>query len=635
METNDPSTSTASTGSKHVTTYASLAEEFNRSPARHGYMNSGVSSSKGVDYDSRFAIVINADADIPQQLYADAVSDILKCPTALNYIGRRSNKLLIFLNKVSYVQAVVSTGIYVKNKWVEAKFLEAPIKKVVISNVNPDVPNGVLLNYLKRYGEIVEAPKPMSAGLKGDLSHVRSLRRECGMILADGHTDIDDSFEFTRGKYTHRIFIATGGLVCFECKRRGHTRNFCPTLRNVQQQEKPLEKKDIIKTRDVRKMPEIDDDGFQTVTKGRRTKNLSTRQLADDNTVQRHIPEEEEKEEEESHVGTTVGAYETSSDESSSDSVVKVKKTSKKNKLRMSSDKSSKSVKTRVMNTDIVSTDKSTENQPTSSTTVIPTVSSSTVISTTDTHPTVASTTVTTPTVAPTTVAQRVTVTNTTPFTVSSNVNYNILDPKSSAPIFTLSSTDTKTTSLNSRDDFPPLFAISDDVNMTLDTPPPPNIKRPRAFSFPELEDAEPPPKQPIVLKDASSLSQSQRCDSLSSLCSTVSVSSSVLCDDSEDEEMAQLAAQQDLTIPPHSQEEVLSFFMSIKKKKKHLRRCEDFYPDLRYLLRQLIELKLVTGLATTDKKRLYKLIKLIRKELLQRKSINSAVSDSELVYSL
>lgn len=607
MEPNDPSnTSTSSTGSKKVT-YASLADEFNRSPSRHGFMNSGVTSSKGEDFDSRFAIIINSAEDIPQQFYADAVSDMLKCPSALTYIGRRSNRLVIYLNKVSYVQAVVSSGIYVKNKYVRVNFLEAPIKKVVLSNVNPDVPNGLLINYLKKYGQIVEEPKPMSAGLKGKLSHVRSLRRECGMILSDGITDVDDSFEFTRGKFTHRIFVATGGLICFECRKRGHTRNYCPTLRNQQQHDAPAQKK-----KDDLEVPKVDDDGFQTV-RGRRTRD-GRKTAPTSPTIELHAPQLI-PEEEETPVETTAGTVETSLDRSSdisgdtSDKVLK--KTNDRNKIK-SSARSKNSAKfsdeaSDIVKPDVVLTDKST----------VMSTSSATVV-----------TTVTTSTVKPLTVN----VTNTVPSTVSSNVNYNILDPKPSAPIFTVTPTVTKTTSLISTDDFPPLITFSDEVNMTLETPPPPNIKRSRADSFPELEEAEPPFKQHVVLTDEPPSLPLERSDSLSSLSSSVSLSSSILCDESEAEEMAELAAQQDLTIPPHSQEEVLSFFISMKNKKNQLSRCEDFYPDLRYLLRQLNELKLITGMATTNKKRLYKLTKLIRTELLQRKRLNSAVTDNDIL---
>ena len=69
--------------------------------------------------------------------------------------------------------------------------------------------------------------KSLSAGFKSSISHVKSLRRVCYMILDDAHSILNDSFNVYNGKYTNHIYVSTEGLVCFKCGVKGHYASDC------------------------------------------------------------------------------------------------------------------------------------------------------------------------------------------------------------------------------------------------------------------------------------------------------------------------------------------------------------------------------------------------------------------------
>ena len=175
------------------------------------------------------AIVIDPIDGVTGHQYSKAVAEVVGNKT-VTHVGRKSGKVILYLKDTTFVTQVINSGIGVAGQHVNVTPLTSQSKRVVISNVNPDIPNQLLRSYLKRYGEISTSVFPLSAGFKDELSHVLSLRRACRMFLKDEYQQLDTSFDFPYNGQNHRVFVAVDGLMCFYCKKRNHIRANCPEL---------------------------------------------------------------------------------------------------------------------------------------------------------------------------------------------------------------------------------------------------------------------------------------------------------------------------------------------------------------------------------------------------------------------
>ena len=85
--------------------------------------------------------------------------------------------------------------------------------------------------FLERHRKVVKAPFRLSAGYPAAQRHVLSFRRQCGIIM-DEVTQIDEEHTFEYNGRLHLIFISTDGLICFNCRTRGHIARICPQRAN-------------------------------------------------------------------------------------------------------------------------------------------------------------------------------------------------------------------------------------------------------------------------------------------------------------------------------------------------------------------------------------------------------------------
>ena len=176
------------------------------------------------DVNINHAIEIDPVDGISAFEYSKAVAEVVT-NQAIKYVGRRSGKVIVYLKDVSFVTNVTNQGINVGETHYNVTPVIAPIRKVVISNVNPEIPDQVIISHIKEYGEIAKPLIRMSAGFPSPFQHVLSFRSQCGMILKDEVRD--DSHVIFYGSRFHHNFISTDGVVCFRCRKRGHIRKDC------------------------------------------------------------------------------------------------------------------------------------------------------------------------------------------------------------------------------------------------------------------------------------------------------------------------------------------------------------------------------------------------------------------------
>ena len=225
--------------------------------------------------DVRHAIEISSIDGVPVYDFSKAVADVVG-PRAVKYAGRQSGKVILYLSDSSFVDQISTTGITVGSIYRDVTPVVTPIRKVLISNINPEVPDRVIMPFLERHGNVVKPPTRLSAGYPAPQRHVLSFRRQCGIIMTDNEQQIDEDHRFEYGGRSHRIFISTDGLVCFQCRSRGHIARNCPQRAETgsveHQDNTPKRHENNTQTNHV------DEDGFTLVQpkKGYNIKNKKT-----------------------------------------------------------------------------------------------------------------------------------------------------------------------------------------------------------------------------------------------------------------------------------------------------------------------------------------------------------------------
>ena len=184
-----------------------------------------------INENINFSLSLDPLDGITGHQYYKAVAEVVGNKT-VTHVGRKSGKVILYLKDTTFVTQVINSGIGVAGHHVKVAPLTLQSIRVVISNVNTDIPNQLIRSYLNRYREINTSIFPLSAGFKDELSHVLSLRKACRMVLKDLHQQLDTFFDFPYNGQNHRVFVAVDGLMCFYCKKRNHIRANCPELKN-------------------------------------------------------------------------------------------------------------------------------------------------------------------------------------------------------------------------------------------------------------------------------------------------------------------------------------------------------------------------------------------------------------------
>lgn len=176
------------------------------------------------------AIVIQAKEGLLVNDYLDALISLVS-PTEIRFASKISNqRVCIFLSSKDTVSEVTKKHqkINVKGNLLEMRPLIKGLKKIILSNVSPIIPNEVIENSLKIINiEPKSTISYMRAGTQNPaLTHVLSFRRQL-LINPEDIDKIPDSILITHEETTYRIFFASESATCFICKQMGHIAKQC------------------------------------------------------------------------------------------------------------------------------------------------------------------------------------------------------------------------------------------------------------------------------------------------------------------------------------------------------------------------------------------------------------------------
>ncbi|KAJ8673400.1 hypothetical protein QAD02_004662 [Eretmocerus hayati] len=190
--------------------------------------------------------------------YIDGL-ELLIDPNHIRFISKISgNRVCVYLSNRNYVDQLKDQSFEAKGEQLRIRPLIERNKRVVVSNVYPDVPHEIIIRELKVKGITpVSAMSYVRAGLtKPGRSHIGSFRRQ--IYVKEGDEQIlPEKLQIHHDGTTYWIYFTTDALNCFLCKQNGHRAKLCPTNpeRNVNtetpQQEETIQSQQTTQTESV------------------------------------------------------------------------------------------------------------------------------------------------------------------------------------------------------------------------------------------------------------------------------------------------------------------------------------------------------------------------------------------------
>lgn len=171
---------------------------------------------------------IKVVSDVGVEECSLAVAELVG-PENIASASRMNRAVVIFIKSVDLANALVLSGIVIKDTFHTVMPLNLPSKKIVISNVPPFLPDDMLERELARHGKLVSKISKIPLGCKSPLlKHVVSFRRQAYMIINNGDAlNLTLRFKFDGADYV--VFVTSDTVMkCFVCSEIGHLARTCP-----------------------------------------------------------------------------------------------------------------------------------------------------------------------------------------------------------------------------------------------------------------------------------------------------------------------------------------------------------------------------------------------------------------------
>lgn len=177
------------------------------------------------------SILLDACENLTVKDYISKLTEIVP-PSAITFISRISNnRICVFLNSKTNADFITNKypTLIIKNTTVNVRPLINKLKRIIISNVYPFIPNEEITNIFKNHDiKTASSISFIRAGLSDpNLSHIMSFRRQTFIQPEELHKLPQSSVIVYEGT-PYRIFFSAENITCFNCKMEGHTASNCP-----------------------------------------------------------------------------------------------------------------------------------------------------------------------------------------------------------------------------------------------------------------------------------------------------------------------------------------------------------------------------------------------------------------------
>lgn len=177
------------------------------------------------------AIIIDSIEGYTNDDYIDGLEELIN-PAEVRFISKISGaRVCIFLSSEKLVEELVLKKVKVKDSILSIRPYVEKNKRVVISNVNPTIPDEIILNAFKNKGiATVSNIHNLKASLiKPGRAHILSFRRHIYIKEQDEEL-LPATMEIFYEDTKHYIYLSTDSARCFICKQNGHIAKLCPNV---------------------------------------------------------------------------------------------------------------------------------------------------------------------------------------------------------------------------------------------------------------------------------------------------------------------------------------------------------------------------------------------------------------------
>jgi len=193
------------------------------------------------------AIVIDINVSLPHKDYIIAIGKLVQ-PSNILFASRISKeRICIFLSSKSLVDNLIEKHPYIliQEQQFKLRKLYNPNKRIILSNVYPNIPPDVIANELVKLNISLCSPITfLKAGIQvEDFTHILSFRRQT-FIKNEDLTKIPTSILINYEDTNYRIFLSDDSLNCYICQTQGHIASQC-TNQNFSNSKITKENNDI------------------------------------------------------------------------------------------------------------------------------------------------------------------------------------------------------------------------------------------------------------------------------------------------------------------------------------------------------------------------------------------------------
>lgn len=176
------------------------------------------------------AIVLNSIDGVRQVEYITAISKLTEPYNIIAASRISNNRFCIFLNNETVANNLVKNHAHIEigSNIIPIRKLINPSKRIILSNVYPSIPDGIIISALQDAGiRLTSNISPLRAGFASEeFSHITSFRRQI-YINPDDVNLVPSSIAINFENTIFRIFLTDDTVTCFRCKQTGHISSSC------------------------------------------------------------------------------------------------------------------------------------------------------------------------------------------------------------------------------------------------------------------------------------------------------------------------------------------------------------------------------------------------------------------------
>ncbi|KAI5714928.1 hypothetical protein M8J77_007681 [Diaphorina citri] len=168
--------------------------------------------------------------------YLCAVGDLVG-DEKMVFAGKNNDLVKIYLASEADVEKLYENHpqITIDDKPLIVKKLVDSGHKVFLCNVEPGVPDSVLINELAKYTKMLSPMKFVNLGCRNErFTHLIGFRRT---VLVETIDDLPPFFNLFYDNTNYKIFVVIDKVKCFNCNAEGHLIKNCP-VKNVSVQNR-------------------------------------------------------------------------------------------------------------------------------------------------------------------------------------------------------------------------------------------------------------------------------------------------------------------------------------------------------------------------------------------------------------